>query len=179
METKTYTTKKELRSGYDFYFFHQGCIYLIENTVKTVIMWNIITIWNNCFLFEYIIYLYDAKLNFQQPLLQSSVSHEQFFHQVNTVQVIKPPNIISFYISCDFNFNVFLTHIIWFSAIVFWTTLQCFLRVLIDTFICCEKHWIQRDPAGLYLPFIGLCPTERGMARFRVGPTPCTCVWVW
>ncbi len=53
-----------------------------------------------------------AKLNFQQPLLQSSVSHEQFFHQVNTVQVIKPPNIISFYISCDFNFNVFLTHII-------------------------------------------------------------------
>ncbi len=47
-----------------FNFFHQGCIYLIENTVKTVIMWNIITIWNNCFLFEYIIYLCDGKAEF-------------------------------------------------------------------------------------------------------------------
>ncbi len=31
---------------------HQGCIYLIKNTVKTVKLWNIITIWNNCFLLE-------------------------------------------------------------------------------------------------------------------------------
>ncbi len=29
-----------LNEGYD----HQGCVYLIKNTVKTVIWWNIITI---------------------------------------------------------------------------------------------------------------------------------------
>jgi len=31
-----------------------GCIYLIKNTIKTVILCTIITIWNNCFLFYYI-----------------------------------------------------------------------------------------------------------------------------
>ncbi len=34
---------------------HQGCIYLIKNTVKTVKLWNIITILNSCFLYEYIV----------------------------------------------------------------------------------------------------------------------------
>ncbi len=29
---------------------HQGWIYLIENTVKTVILWDIIAIWMNYFL---------------------------------------------------------------------------------------------------------------------------------
>ncbi len=28
----------------DVSYAHQGCIYLIKNTVKTVILWNIITI---------------------------------------------------------------------------------------------------------------------------------------
>ncbi len=35
-----------------------------KNTVNTVILWNIITIWNNCFLFEYflnVIYSCDGK----------------------------------------------------------------------------------------------------------------------
>ncbi len=30
---------------------HQGYIYLIKNAVKTVQLWNIITIWNKCFRF--------------------------------------------------------------------------------------------------------------------------------
>ncbi len=30
---------------------HQGCIYLFKNTVKTVILWNIIIILNSYFLF--------------------------------------------------------------------------------------------------------------------------------
>ncbi len=34
---------------------HQGCIYLIKNTIKTVILWNIITMYNKCFLCEYIV----------------------------------------------------------------------------------------------------------------------------
>ncbi len=51
---------------------HQGCIYLIKNTVKTLILWNIITNQNNCFLLkmylkiEFIPVL--AKLNFLQSL---------------------------------------------------------------------------------------------------------------
>ncbi len=28
----------------DVSYAHQGCIYLIKNTVKTIILWNIITI---------------------------------------------------------------------------------------------------------------------------------------
>ncbi len=31
---------------------HQGWIYMIKNTVKTVMLWNIITIQNNCFYFN-------------------------------------------------------------------------------------------------------------------------------
>ncbi len=34
---------------------HQACISLIQNTAKAVILWNIFTIYNNCFLFEYIL----------------------------------------------------------------------------------------------------------------------------
>ncbi len=35
-------------------FSYQGCIYMIKNTVRTVILWNIIAILNNCFPFKYI-----------------------------------------------------------------------------------------------------------------------------
>ncbi len=35
-----------------FMFLKECCIYLIKNTVKTVILWNIIIISMNCFLFE-------------------------------------------------------------------------------------------------------------------------------
>ncbi len=38
---------------------HQGWIYLIKNAVKTVILWNIITIWNNGFL----LFFYILKCN--------------------------------------------------------------------------------------------------------------------
>ncbi len=34
---------------------HQAYIYLIKNTIKTVIMWNIITIWKRYFIFECIL----------------------------------------------------------------------------------------------------------------------------
>ncbi len=30
---------------------HEGQIYLLKNTVKTVILWNIIIIWINCIVF--------------------------------------------------------------------------------------------------------------------------------
>ncbi len=51
----------DLRSGlvtfsnHVYLYAHQGCIYLIKNTVKSVILWNIITLSNNSFLFEYIL----------------------------------------------------------------------------------------------------------------------------
>ncbi len=57
-------------------YAHQGCIYLIKNTVKTVILWNIITIQNNCFLFEYIL-----KMHFI-PVMQSwifSIINPKYF----------------------------------------------------------------------------------------------------
>ncbi len=56
---------------------HQGCIYLNKNTVKTV-MWNIITILNNCFLCEYVkmYFISVIKAVFSASLLQSSVSHD-------------------------------------------------------------------------------------------------------
>ncbi len=56
---------------------HQGCIYLIKNTVKTLILWN--TIYNSWFLFECIVkcnlFLW-CKAEFSASLLQSSVSHD-------------------------------------------------------------------------------------------------------
>ncbi len=33
---------------------HEACIHLIQNTAKAILLWNIFTIQNNCFLFEYI-----------------------------------------------------------------------------------------------------------------------------
>ncbi len=46
----------------------QGCIYLMKNPIKTVILWNIITISNNCFLCEYTVkwnlFLW-SKMDFQ------------------------------------------------------------------------------------------------------------------
>ncbi len=52
---KTYSFFTPKIWGNKVYFFFnpaQGNIYLIKNTVK---IWNIITIWNNCFLSEYIL----------------------------------------------------------------------------------------------------------------------------
>ncbi len=55
------TSQKFLNSKILIFFFkdfssaHQACIYFIQNTVKAVILWNIFTIQNNCFLFEYIV----------------------------------------------------------------------------------------------------------------------------
>ncbi len=56
---------------------HQDCIYLIANTVKTVILSNII-IFLNCFLFAYILcdLFLDGKAEFSALLLQSAVSHD-------------------------------------------------------------------------------------------------------
>ncbi len=57
-------------------FAHQGCIYLIKNTVK---MWQIITIKNGCFLCEYLFncnWLLWSKAEFSASLLQSSVWHD-------------------------------------------------------------------------------------------------------
>ncbi len=45
---KNYISLKEVS------FVHQDYMYLIRNTVKTVILWNIITFHNHIFLWEYI-----------------------------------------------------------------------------------------------------------------------------
>ncbi len=58
---------------------HQAYIYLIKNTIKTVIMWNIITIWKRYFIFECILktsFIPVIKAVFSASLLQSSVSHD-------------------------------------------------------------------------------------------------------
>ncbi len=47
----------------------QGCIYLIKNTVKTVIC-EYIMIYSNCF------FMHSIKAEFSVSLLQSSVSHD-------------------------------------------------------------------------------------------------------
>ncbi len=60
-------------------YAHQGCIYLMKNTVKRVILWNIILISNNCCLFKYILTFNFSqwfKAEFWTSLLQSSVSHD-------------------------------------------------------------------------------------------------------
>ncbi len=73
MVCKIFMFLKEVSSA------QQGCIYLIKNTVKTVILLNILTISKNCFLFEYIVkcnlFLW-WKAEFSASLLQSSVSHD-------------------------------------------------------------------------------------------------------
>ncbi len=60
-------------------YAHHASICLIQNTVKTVILWNIITIWNNFFLFEFILkcnlFLW-CKTEFSASLLQSWMSHD-------------------------------------------------------------------------------------------------------
>ncbi len=57
------------------YYAHQGCIYLIKNTVK---LWNRITVSNNCFLFWYMLkcnlFLW-CKSEFSASFLEYSVSH--------------------------------------------------------------------------------------------------------
>ncbi len=50
-----------------------------KNTVKSVILWNIITMWNTCVLFEYIFkynLLFECKSEFLASSLLSSVSHD-------------------------------------------------------------------------------------------------------
>ncbi len=60
-------------------YAHQSNIYLFKNTVKTIILWNIIEMKNNSFLFEYILncnlFLW-CKDEFSASLLQASVSHD-------------------------------------------------------------------------------------------------------
>ncbi len=60
-------------------YTHKIYIYLIQNT-KTAILWNIITMYKKLFiLLECILKcnsLLWSQLNFHQPLLQSSVSHD-------------------------------------------------------------------------------------------------------
>ncbi len=58
---------------------HQGCIYLIKIQKGNVLLWIFFVISNIGFLFYIILntmYSCEAKLNFQQSLLQSSVSHD-------------------------------------------------------------------------------------------------------
>ncbi len=58
-ELLVYTTSQRVLNSKIFNVFkevssvHQACIYLIKNTAKAVILWNIFTILNNSFLFEY------------------------------------------------------------------------------------------------------------------------------
>ncbi len=60
-------------------YAHQGCIYLIKNTVIIVKLWNIIIVLNICFLSYYILkcnlFLW-CKAEFSVSLLQASVSHD-------------------------------------------------------------------------------------------------------
>ncbi len=73
-KTSKYTNSQKFLNGKIFNVFkefssaHQACIYLIKNTAKAVTLWNILTIKNNSFLFEYILkcnlFLW-SKLNFQ------------------------------------------------------------------------------------------------------------------
>ncbi len=62
---------------FNIYYAHQCCLYLIKNTtVKTVTMWNIITIQNNCFCFIYILnsILYILQFWFPVVILTVEVS---------------------------------------------------------------------------------------------------------
>ncbi len=60
-------------------YAHQGSIYLIKYSAKTVIFWNIITISSTCFLREYALTFYlfqQSKAEFSASFLQSSASHD-------------------------------------------------------------------------------------------------------
>ncbi len=51
----------------------EGCIYLMKNRVKTSMLRNSITVWNSCFLCEYIAVI---KAEFSASLWQSSVLYD-------------------------------------------------------------------------------------------------------
>jgi len=62
-------------------YAHKSCNCLKKNMVKTVVLWNIIKIWNNCFLFN--IWMYNkckVKLNFQHHF-SSLQCHMIFFSE--------------------------------------------------------------------------------------------------
>ncbi len=57
------------------FYAHQGCIYLIKYTILSLILLNI-TLWNSFSIFLLFLQMFYLKAEFQQPLLQSSVSHD-------------------------------------------------------------------------------------------------------
>ncbi len=60
---------------------YQGCIYLIKNKVKTVILWNIITIKTTAWIYCNVIYSCVTKLNFQH--YSSLLCHMIFRNHTN------------------------------------------------------------------------------------------------
>ncbi len=76
----------------------QDCIYLTQNTVQ---LWNIITILNNCFMFEYIEYkghlFLWSKLNFQHHY--SSLQCHMIFRN-HSDMLICCSRIILYYFQC-------------------------------------------------------------------------------
>ncbi len=90
-------------------YAHQGCIYLIKNTEKTLILWNLIANSNNGFLFQYTLkYNLFLTQNFHQHLLQSSVSHDPseiilicwFIFSVKTVVLLNIFMNLSYFFLC-------------------------------------------------------------------------------
>ncbi len=76
---------------YIFFFFlkgHRGWIYLIQNTVKALILWNIITIYNKCFLCEYL-------LKYNLFLWSSAI-----FRNHSNMRISCSRNIYNYYQSC-------------------------------------------------------------------------------
>ncbi len=79
LEYKNWCNLKCLSWNFEFCivsYVHRGCIYLIRNTVKTVILWNIISavFFKNKSKTKFISYFFKAE--FSASLLQSSVSHD-------------------------------------------------------------------------------------------------------
>ncbi len=73
----THTQVWELKYIYilNVFYAHQGCIYLIKYTILSLILLNI-TLWNSFSIFLLFLQMFYLKAEFQQPLLQSSVSHD-------------------------------------------------------------------------------------------------------
>ncbi len=76
----------------------QGSIYLIINTVKTVIFWNIISISNKCFycnIFVNVIYSCDAALNIQHH--SSSLQCHMIFRNHSNILIYCSRHISDYY----------------------------------------------------------------------------------
>ncbi len=71
----------------------QGCIYLIRNMIKTVNMWNIIVIWNSCFLCEFIIDFCDAQMYYQHHYC--SLQCHMIFRNHNNILLKKHFRLLS------------------------------------------------------------------------------------